>query len=124
MTGKAITSLVIVPTDAPVATPRKKGRPSVGVPILIDALRLALKDRGGIFRPATEKAAAHAVREEEVRQRFDDAYPAGESTPEKIKEATDEAYRRALQAACAEGKVGKGRDQNGNVMLWFKAPTP
>jgi hypothetical protein len=116
--------LVIVPTDAPVAAPRKKGRPSVGIPILVEALRTALKVRGGGFPPATEKALAHAVREEEVRQRFDDAYPTGESTPEKIKEATDEAYRRALHAACAEGAIGKGRDPSGNVMLWFKAPTP
>jgi hypothetical protein len=89
---------------------------------LVDALRMALADRGGIFRPATEKAAVHAVREEEVRQRFDDAYPAGEDNPEDAAKATAEAYRRALQAACAEGTIGKGRS-GGSVMLWFKVPS-
>jgi hypothetical protein len=70
------------------------------------------------------RAAEHAVREEEVRRRFDDAYPAGEATPEKIREATDTAYRRALHAACAEQKIGKGTDSGGNVMLWFKVSLP
>ena len=121
ISGKVITSLVIVPTDAPVTMTRKKGgRPNIGGPTLTDTLRMALADRGGMFQPATEKAAAHAVREEEVRRRFDSAYPAGETTPEKIKEATDTAYRRALHTACAEQKIGKGTDPDGNVMLWFK----
>jgi hypothetical protein len=120
-TGKAITSLVITPTDAPAMSPRKRGgRPNVGGPILIDALRRALADRGRIFRPTTEVAAVHAVWEEEVRRRFADAYPAGEGDEEKIREATTLAYKRSLQAACAENKVGKGVEPGGLVMLWFK----
>jgi AAA domain len=123
--GKVLTSLVIVPTDAPVSTARKKaGRPNVGGPTLTEALRLALADKGMPFRPVSGRAAEHAVREEEVRRRFDDAYPAGEATPEKIREATDTAYRRALHAACAEQKIGKGTDSGGNVMLWFKVSLP
>jgi hypothetical protein len=119
-TGKVLTSLVIVPTDAPATAPPKRGRPNVSAPILVEALRMALADCGGIFRPVTEKAAVHAVREEEVRQRFDDAYPAGEATREKVRDATAQAYRRALQLGCAEGRIGKGRDPGGNVMLGFK----
>jgi hypothetical protein len=123
--GKVLTSLVITPTEAPVVMARKKGgRPNIGMPILVDALRGALADRGGIFRPASERVAVHAVREEEVRRRFDDAYPAGEDTPEKTREATAEAYRRALHAACGDGRIGKGQQAEGSAMLWFKVPLP
>jgi AAA domain len=124
VSGKVLTSLVITPTDAPVSVPRKKGRPNVSAPILTDALRRALKDHGGILRPASEKAAVHATRETWVKPLFEDAYPTGEDTPEKAKDATDEAYRRALQAAVAEGKIGKGTSPEGSVMLWFKVSPP
>jgi hypothetical protein len=110
-----------VPTDAPAVSPKKKGgRPNVGAPILVDALRRALADHGRVFRPDTEKAAVHAVWEEEVRKRFADAYPAGEGDEGKAREATSLAYKRTLQAACAEDKVGKGVEPGGLVMLWFK----
>jgi hypothetical protein len=62
ISGKVLTSLVITQTDAPAAVgKKKKGRPNVAAPILIDALRTALSDRGSIFRPPGEKAAVHAV---------------------------------------------------------------
>ena len=123
--GKVLTSLVIVPTDAPVSAPRKgRGRPNVGGPTLTEALRLALADKGGPFRPVSGRATEHAVREEEVRRRFDDAYPTGEDTPEQVQDATRKAYQRALQTACAEQKIGKGTDADGNVMLWFKSSLP
>ena len=123
--GKVLTSLVITQTDAPVAATRKgRGRPNVSTPILVNALRMALADHGGILRPKSERAAVHAVRETWVKPLFDDAYPAGEDDPEKIRAATDEAYRRAPQLACTEGKIGKGKDPTGNVMLWFKVATP
>jgi hypothetical protein len=107
--GKVLSSLVIVPTDAPAATPRKKGRPNVSAPILINSLRRALADRGGMFRPKSEKAAAHAVHEPEVKQRFDDAYPTGEDRPEDAKAAMDEAYRRALNSHARMGRSGRAK---------------
>jgi hypothetical protein len=83
MTGKTLTSLVITETDAPVISSKKKrGRPNVGTPILIDALR-------------------------------------GESDVNAAKDATEHAYKRALQVACTDGKVGKGREP-GHVLLWFR----
>lgn len=42
--------------------------------------------------------------------------------PEKVKSATSVVYQRALYAACTEGRIGRGRDQDGNVMLWLKTP--
>src|SRR5262249_47692139 len=119
-TGKTLTSLVITETDAPAVSPKKKGgRPNVGAPILIDALRRALADHGRIFRPPAEKAAVHATDEEWVRQLFADSYPTGESDAEKAREATALAYKRALQAACADNKVGKGCEAN-RTLLWFR----
>jgi hypothetical protein len=118
--GQVLTSLVVVPTEAPATAARKgRGRPNVGAGILIAALSEALKDRVSIFRPATEKAAVHAVVEEEVRRRFAYAYPAAEETQEKAAHATGEAFRRALQAAVADKKVSKGCDGQGVVRLWF-----
>ena len=76
--GKVLTSLVIVPTDAPAAVGKKrKGRPNVATPILIDALRAALAERGGLFRPPWEKGAEHAVSEQEVRHAVRQRLPGG-----------------------------------------------
>ena len=88
--GKVLTSLVIVPTDAPAAVGEKeeRGRPSVATPILVDALRAALAEHGGIFRPPGDRAAVHAVSESEVRARFEDGYPAGEVDKAKAVDTT------------------------------------
>ena len=103
ISGKVLTSLVIIQTDAPAVRKRRKGgRPNVAHPILVEALRAALADRGGIFRPPTEKAAVFAVDETGVRQRFDDAYPSGEDRQGKGGRRTAHAYQRALQKAVAE----------------------
>jgi hypothetical protein len=118
--GKTLTSLVIVPTEAPVAssTERKRGRRVAATPILIKALKDALKDHGTLFRPQGEKAAVHAARQSEVWLRFADAYPAGEDSKEKAADATRVAFKRALLAA--HGKiVGKGASPGGEDMLWF-----
>jgi hypothetical protein len=122
--GKVLTSLVIAPTDAPAAPSKKRkgGRPNVGTPILVEALRAALAERGGIFRPEGARAAEHVVDETEVRARFAVAYPAGEADPAKAAHATVVAYQRALQGAVADGIVVKGV-RSGDPVLWFKAPT-
>src|SRR5262249_19905497 len=118
--GKVLTSLVITETDAPAAVAKKKrGRPNVAVPILVEALRAALAERGSIFRPPNERAAVHAVAETEVRARFDVSYPSGEADRVKAADATAEAYRRALHTAVAEGVVLKGV-RSGEATLWFK----
>ena len=122
ITGKAITSLVIVPTDAPAAAGRRKGRPDLAMPLLVGALRAALAERGGIFRPPTEKAAAYAVDESEVRPRFAAAYPSGEADKAKATDAVRKAYQRVLQRAVAEEVIGKGV-RNGEDVLWFQLPT-
>jgi hypothetical protein len=111
--GKVLSSLVITQTDAPAAVGKGKrgGRPNVGTPILIDALRAALAERGGIFRPPGVRAAVHAVNESEVRARFEVGYPAGEADKAKAAEATQTAYRRALQAAVAEKGRRQGRSR-------------
>ena len=121
--GKTLTSLVIIPTDAPAGVGEKKkgGRPDVATPILVSALKAALADRGGIFRPPNEKAAVHAVSEDEVRPRFADGYPAGEADKKKAADATAHAYQRALQSAVAKGAIGKGV-RDGSDVLWFKVP--
>jgi hypothetical protein len=108
--GKVLTSLVITQTDAPAAVGKKRtrGRPNVAAPILIDALRTALAERGSPFRPPGGKATEHVVSEREVRSRFDTGYPAGEADAEKAADATSEAYRRALHGAVADGVIGKG----------------
>ena len=51
--GKAITSLVIVPTDAPAVTGQRRGRgrKDVTTPIFTEAMRAALAERGAPFRP-------------------------------------------------------------------------
>jgi hypothetical protein len=121
--GKTLSSLVITQTDAPAAVGKKrKGRPNVATPILVDALRAALAERGGPFRPPDGRAVEHVVGEREVRARFDAGYPAGEADAAKAADATAEAYRRALHGAVADGVVGKGV-RGPDVVLWFKAPT-
>ena len=123
ISGKTLTSLVITQTDAPATVgKKKKGRPNVAAPILTEALRAALADRGGIFRPPREKAAVYAVDESEVRPLFEAAYPAAEANQEKAADATAEAYRRALHSAVAEGVIGKGVRERRDV-LWFKVPS-
>ena len=69
VSGKVLTSLVITQTDAPAAVGKKRkgGRPDVATPILVESLRAALAERGGVFRPPGGKAAEHAVSEGEVR---------------------------------------------------------
>ncbi len=121
--GKTLTSLVITQTDAPAAVGKKRtrGRPNVAAPILIDALRTALAERGSPFRPPGGKATEHVVSEREVRSRFDTGYPAGEADAEKAADATSEAYRRALHGAVADGVIGKGV-RGTDVVFWFKAP--
>jgi hypothetical protein len=123
ITGKVLTSLVIVQTEAPAtaAQKRKGGRPDVATPLLIDALRAALKDRRSIFRPPNAPAAEYAVDETEVRLRFDPAYPAGEADATKATNATGHAYRRALHKAVVDKVIGKGV-RNGSDVLWFVAP--
>jgi hypothetical protein len=111
--GKELTSLVIVPTDAPAV----RGT-HVRMPVLMNSLRSALAEHGSIFRPPGERAAVHAVSECEVRTRFEASYPAGEVDKAKTVDNIQKAYRRALQAAVAESLVGKGV-RNGDDVLWF-----
>ena len=121
--GKVLSSLVILPTDAPAAVGgKRKGRTNVATPILVGALRAALAERGSPFHPPGGRAVEHAVGEQEVRARFDAGYPAGEADAEKAAEATRKAYQRALQSAVAEGAIGKGV-RGLDVVLWFKAPS-
>ena len=117
--GKELTSLVIVPTDAPAVRGTRKGRANVRMPILMDALRSALSEHGSMFRPPGERAAVHAVSEGEVRTRFEVSYPAGEVDRATTVDNTQKAYRRALQDAVAENLVGKGV-RGGDEVLWFK----
>jgi hypothetical protein len=101
-----------------VAASHRKGRRDATTPILVNALKDALKDHGGIFRPRGELAAVHAVPQSEVWRLFADRYPAGEDTKDKSANATRLAFRRALLAA--HGKtIGKGTNAEGQDMLWF-----
>ena len=79
--GKALTSLVITPTDAPAAVGQKRGRgrPDVATPIFTDAMRAALAERGARSSRPGASATEHVVSESEVRARFEVGYPAGES---------------------------------------------
>jgi AAA domain len=123
ITGKVLTSLVITQTDAPAAAGRRgKGRPDAAMPVLTNALRAALAERGSPFRPPGGKATEHAVSEQEVRTRFDFAYPSGEDTAEKAAEATATAYRRALQRAVEKDVICKGV-RGLDVVLWFQTAT-
>ena len=121
--GKVLTSLVIVPTDAPAATGQRRGRgrKDVTTPIFTEAMRAALAARGAPFRPPGSRATEHVVSESEVRARFEVSYPAGESDKVKAADATRKAYQRALHHAVAEGTVAKGVRGDEDV-LWFVTP--
>jgi hypothetical protein len=118
-----LTSLVIVPTDAPAAPGQKRGRgrKDVTTPIFTEAMRAALAERGAPFRPPGSRATEHVVSESAVRTRFEISYPAGESDRAKAADNTRKAYQRALHHAVAEGTVAKGVRGDEDV-LWFVTP--
>jgi AAA domain len=120
--GKTLTSLVITETEAPAgAGKKKKGRTNVALPVLVDALKAALAERGSIFRPEGARAAEHVANEADVRARFEIGYPTGESDGAMRANAMAHAYRRALQTAVADKIIGKAV-RDGCDILWFVAP--
>jgi AAA domain len=119
--GKALTSLVVVPTDAPAAANSDKLPASLK--IFYRAMQEALRADGEPFQPEAYEAPIQAVDREAVRETFYKNYAAKGDTPEQQGAARRQAFGRALESA-QKGAVRARVLDGGKTMLWFRPRDP
>jgi hypothetical protein len=120
--GKVLTSLVMVPTDAPAAGTNSDKLPT-SQKTFYRAMREALRSAGAPFMPDAFATPVQAVDQEIVREEFYRAYATDGESPEQQHAARRKAFRRALDTAQQEIVRARVLD-TGVTMLWFKPGDP
>jgi hypothetical protein len=118
--GRALTSLVVLPSDA-AAVPAGNKRWTRGIATFMAALKHALKHHGTQFQPEAGELPVEAVDQEWVRKQFYATYADDDDDePGKLEERIRKAFNRSKKTAQEVGAIGLQRLGIGQVMLWEK----
>jgi hypothetical protein len=120
--GKVLTSLVVVPTDAPAAGTNSDKLPT-SQRTFYRAMREAMRSGGAPFQPDAFASPVQAVDQEIVREVFYEIYATDGETPEQQQATRKKAFRRALDVAQQNTVRAKVLD-TGVTMLWFRPSDP
>jgi hypothetical protein len=113
--GKVLTSLVVVPSDAPAAYGTKQ--PPRGASVLLTALRYALSKHGEEFQPESGVLPIRAVAQHFVRDRFYDTYAESEEHGETRQNKLRQAWHRAL-GDCQNRGLIRTLVKDQRAMVW------
>jgi AAA domain len=121
MNGKTLTSLVVVPTEMPVGTSKRKWTRTVSC--FQEALNEALlnSDHLTVTINGTQIRAADR---EQVRMEFYARYPAKGDTPQQQQDNRKHQFSRCVARAQADKLIGVRVTPQGQTLIWLAAADP
>jgi hypothetical protein len=116
--GKALTSLVVVPSDVDATTRERLGWPR-GLSVFHAALKITLAAEGEMFQPECGALPVRAVEQRTVRDRFYSTYADDEEDKTNRQAKLQKAFVRALAEAQRRNLVRVMRTDTGQNMVWL-----